>query len=186
MNDMNTEQWKEIAGFPKYEVSNMGRVRTIKAKRPVKSRLAFKDKYLKVSLGAGSAGRTKPKRVHRLVALHFVDGYKPGLHVNHKDGNRLNNRFDNLQWTTQAENNRHSYEVLGNVSPMLKGKREPFKTPSNKVTAIEQVLEFERLNKSGISSEVIGPMFGINGTTVRRYLRKLRAGKLFDSLKKVA
>ena len=48
--------------------------------------------------------------VHRLVALVFCEGYEEGLHVNHIDGNRLNNRMDNLEWCTVRENIHDSME----------------------------------------------------------------------------
>lgn len=48
------------------------------------------------------------KYVHRLVATHFVPRVDGKTIVNHKDGNKLNNRADNLEWCTQAENIAHS------------------------------------------------------------------------------
>ena len=50
---------------------------------------------------------------HTLVARAFCEGYKEGLQVNHKDGNTLNNRAENLEWVTPLENIHHSMEVLG-------------------------------------------------------------------------
>lgn len=49
--------------------------------------------------------------VHRLVAYHFVDGYQDGLVVNHKDGNKLNNEADNLEWVTRSENDLHAFKL---------------------------------------------------------------------------
>lgn len=49
--------------------------------------------------------------VHRLVASHFVKG-DTNLEVNHKDGDRTNNRSDNLEWVTRSENIQHSYDTL--------------------------------------------------------------------------
>lgn len=53
------------------------------------------------------------KAVHTLVARAFCNGYEEGLQVNHKDGNKLNNNANNLEWVTAKENVRHSIEVLG-------------------------------------------------------------------------
>ena len=58
-------------------------------------------------------GKQKGFSVHNLVARAFVKGYKKGLQVNHKDGNKLNNNASNLEWCTPLENVRHSIEVLG-------------------------------------------------------------------------
>lgn len=51
--------------------------------------------------------------VHTLVARAFCEGYSPELTVNHKDGNKTNNKWTNLEWITGQENTRHAIEVLG-------------------------------------------------------------------------
>ena len=50
---------------------------------------------------------------HKQVALAFCPGWKEGLQVNHKDGNKHNNRATNLEWVTASENVRHDRYVLG-------------------------------------------------------------------------
>ena len=103
------EIWKDIEGYEgKYQVSNLGRVkslsRIINGKRhkthyitPVHSR-----NYRLARLFDN--GKVKLVGIHRLVAMAFVDGYKPGLVVNHKDENPLNNTPDNLEWVTPYYN----------------------------------------------------------------------------------
>jgi hypothetical protein len=65
--------------------------------------------YLKYSL------RHKNKRyeflAHRLVAEYFISNPKKLPIVNHKDGNKLNNNIDNLEWVTVSENNYHAYNI---------------------------------------------------------------------------
>lgn len=51
--------------------------------------------------------------VHTAVARAFCDGYSEEKQVNHKDGNKRNNDYSNLEWITHKENIRHSIEVLG-------------------------------------------------------------------------
>lgn len=60
--------------------------------------------------------------VHRLVAETFVENKYPDIrkHINHKDGNKLNNHFSNLEWCTNAENLKHAWETglnTGNKNP---------------------------------------------------------------------
>lgn len=85
---MDEEIWKDIKGYPKYEVSNLGRVRN-KRGRVIRCRLRD-DGYVDVGLSCRSVSRHH--LMHRLVADAFLDGQK----VSHKDGNHSNNRLDNL------------------------------------------------------------------------------------------
>lgn len=101
------EIWKDITGYEGlYQVSNLGNVRSLDywrrggVKNLVPKRMG---QYLGVGLCNGGK---KPKYhyVHRLVALHFVDGYADGLTVNHLNENKMDNRAKNLEWCTQKEN----------------------------------------------------------------------------------
>ena len=56
-----------------------------------------KDGYVQVGL-------SKPALVHRLIAFHFISGFKEGLEVDHIDDNRSNNRIENLQWLSKKNN----------------------------------------------------------------------------------
>lgn len=54
---------------------------------------------------------------HRLVALHFIENPNEYKEVNHKDGNKVNNHFSNLEWCTRKQNQQHMRNVLGVKSP---------------------------------------------------------------------
>lgn len=117
---MMEEIWKDIKGYEgRYQVSNMGRVRSIdrvivdNIGRPhpfkgvlIKPRLNKKDGYLRVGLRHGKDNR-KHYRVNRLVALHFCTGYKDGLDVNHINEIKTDNRAENLEWCTRKQNINH-------------------------------------------------------------------------------
>ena len=114
-----SEVWKPIKGYEGiYEVSDLGRVRSLprpKTSRNASGEYTFTTKpkilrtftqrggYQRVSLGKGK--NKKAFMVHRLVGMAFVPGYREGLFINHKDENPHNNRADNLEWVTTAENN---------------------------------------------------------------------------------
>ena len=65
--------------------------------------------YLEVSFWVNNKG--KHKRVHRLVADAFCEKRAECEEVNHKDGNKLNNAADNLEWCTKSENMIHAYKL---------------------------------------------------------------------------
>lgn len=110
------EEWKDIKGYEGiYQVSSYGRVRSLdriverkgKGDFFIKGRVLTQSDdtngYMKVSLTKHDQKRTF--KVHRLVAIHFLDNPNNLPCVNHKDENKLNNNVDNLEWCTKAYNN---------------------------------------------------------------------------------
>lgn len=104
------EQWKPIEGTDgKYEVSNLGHVRT-NGKRPglltlTKQKSGYRYAMIEID------GKSCNRRVHRLVAQHFLPNPDNMKEVNHKDGNKDNNRADNLEWCTRSHNVKHSFDT---------------------------------------------------------------------------
>jgi len=91
----NIEKYEGI-----YNISNTGIVGSIKRLRALK--FDNSSGYSRVIL---QKNKTKERfLVHRLVDLHFVDGYFNGAIVNHIDGNKLNNHYSNLEWCNQSHN----------------------------------------------------------------------------------
>jgi hypothetical protein len=107
---MNTEIeiWKDVPNYENYQVSNLGRVKSLSYRR------SCEEKTLKYSISKCGYkgvvlckfGKTKSFKIHKLVAMAFLNhkpcGYE--LVVNHKDFNKLNNRLDNLEIVTTREN----------------------------------------------------------------------------------
>lgn len=125
------EIWKDIPRFEGiYQASNLGNIRTCENKttytakhgiRHWKQRtLKFKpsttnNKKLKQGMGyrvdLWKNGKNKSYLVARLIATTFLDDLiKTKMTVNHKDGNRLNNNINNLEWLSLADNIRHGFE----------------------------------------------------------------------------
>lgn len=105
-----------------YVVSSHGRVASLNRTQKDKNGRAVRYKgkmlipqpnssgYLRVRLKRGGAEETV--FVHRLVALHFVENHNPDCYsvVHHLDSDHLNNRADNLEWTTIGGNNKYAIE----------------------------------------------------------------------------
>src|SRR5688572_16953256 len=109
---MTDEMWLPVVGFEgRYEVSNRGQVRRLsrdKRKRIgpyislTPTRIA--TGYLVVGLGMGPGKRPRNHLVHGLVARAFIGSPLPDQVINHKDFDTTNNRVENLEWVTPAEN----------------------------------------------------------------------------------
>ena len=115
------EEWKDIPGYKGiYQASNLGMIRTAPGKitetkrhgerhwqtRTLKTRGKQASGY-RASLWKD--GKPKDYLVARLVAMTWVDGYQEGMTVNHKNGNRFDNRIENLEWMTLGDNIRHGF-----------------------------------------------------------------------------
>lgn len=121
-----SEEWKQSQFDSGYEVSSLGRVRSkdrmvsqkecgrasgyerLLSGRQIKPFISKKTGYVQVNF----SGKSRHS-VHRLVAMEFCEGYQDGLIVNHKNGDRSDNRAENLEWVTAAKNNAHAFRELG-------------------------------------------------------------------------
>lgn len=110
-NDKIKEIWIPIKNYEKfYEISNLGRVRSYINN---KWGLSKKPKILKGLIGKHYKTvclKGKTFYIHRLVAEHFIPNTNNFTDVNHKDGNKLNNSVNNLEWCTHEQNMKHAKE----------------------------------------------------------------------------
>jgi len=102
------ESMKKVDGFENYSVTRLGQVWSHNRNlwlRPGKSGKG----YFQVVLHKD--GKPHAKFVHRLVGLAYIENPDNKPDINHKDGNRLNNHFTNLEWVTKSENTQHAYDM---------------------------------------------------------------------------
>ena len=119
---------------PKYEVSNMGRLRTT-TKSAVKYRTGSLAKYphtTYIKVGLSHKGKSFTTHMHRLVAEAFIPNPDNKPFVNHKDKDGTNNSVDNLEWVTHSENMLHS---AATKSPSVKAAHEKKRIESISATA---------------------------------------------------
>jgi hypothetical protein len=105
------EEWRDIPGYEDYQVSSLGRVKSLKyGKEHILKSIIVRSGYLSVNLYAN--GKARLTSIHRIVAKVFIPNPKRKPEVNHKDGNKKNNILGNLEWVTKSENQKHAYEKL--------------------------------------------------------------------------
>ena len=108
------EIWKDINGYEgKYQVSNLGNVKSLNYKGGQKERLLKQhnhaDGYLRVGLCKN--GKQRLYLTHRLVAIAFIGNYANYSEVNHKDENKQNNNANNLEWCNRAYNMNYGTQI---------------------------------------------------------------------------
>lgn len=157
-----TVEWREIN--PDYIVSSDGQVGSRRKSGRLKMmKPNARGGYLAVYL-SNDNGRTR-RCVHHLVAEQFLPP-KPSPHhqINHKDGDKTNNRADNLEWVTPSENALHRYNVLGK-----KAKRGEAHSQA-KITEA-QAGEIRARCSAGELQKVVATDYGITRQSVGRIAR---------------
>ena len=103
--------WQILKENNKYEISDTGLVRRLTTKRVLTGCITSGYRSVKLTFDNSKQQRFY---VHRLVAEHFISNPDPKnkTFVNHKDGNKLNNNVENLEWVSPRENNLHYYQII--------------------------------------------------------------------------
>jgi len=135
------EIWLTVKNYPLYQVSSFGNIKRIlrdlycghKGSKPqslqekiLKPFLSFDYKRIRLYHNF----KHKDFSIHRLVAEHFINNPKNLAEVNHKDGNKLNNNKENLEWVSRSGNQKHAFKLGLNQSGLINGKNTRFKKGS--------------------------------------------------------
>jgi hypothetical protein len=122
------EVWKDVPGYEgMYQASNTGKIksltRIVNSSYGSKMRITGKIKKLcqkpngYVYVGLSKNGETRSYRVHRLIAMAFIENKSNLSDVNHKNGKKNDNRLSNLEWCSPSQNSIHAYEMNLRKSP---------------------------------------------------------------------
>jgi hypothetical protein len=126
INNHTIERWRDVPGYEKlYQVSDMGRVRSLGADKNHKGKILkgrIVNKYGHLSVQLCKKCKARSFLIHRLVLLAFVGPCPDGMECRHLDGNHQNNKLKNLKWGTSSENRRDA---------MKHGTWRPVKGPDN-------------------------------------------------------
>lgn len=141
-------EWREVAGYEGlYLVSDDGFVKNEISGEILKMYISPTG-YARVSLSG------KVVSLHRIVANAFIPNLENKPCVNHKDGNKLNNSVNNLEWCSHSENERHSYRVLGKkISPELHRKMIEAHTEATRKSVTQCTLEGAKIRTFSSTAE---------------------------------
>ena len=118
---MKKEYWKPVVGYEEhYQVSNFGRVKSIKFGKEIILKQHIRGGYYSVVLSKN--GIVKRYSVHRLVAQAFIDNSDNLPQINHKDEDKTNNNVDNLEWCDSEYNNNYGTRNKRVSEKMTNGK----------------------------------------------------------------
>ena len=151
------EVWKNIDGYEgKYQISNLGRVKSLQRwsgtkyynrEQILNNYVNKKNGYVYVYLTKNN--KSKNIRLHKIVADAFIPNPNNLPQINHKDGNKQNNCFENLEWCSCSYNIKDMYR--------RHGKYENDKIIIDKYKALK-------------SCSKVGKLFGLSGENIRQIL----------------
>ena len=160
-------EYFKIANLEGFEISKSGIIRNCNTLK-IKSQYISSTGYYMISVSKNN--KSKPYRVHRLLAETFIPTKDGCIFVNHIDGNKTNNSLDNLEWCTHLENMKHAFRTgLANNLNEKNGMSKLNRT---------DVIEIKKLLNNGISQYKISKMFNVS----RSAILKIKLGKTWSNI----
>jgi len=168
IEDLEGEVWKPIKDYEGlYEISNMGRVKSLS--RKTKTKILTKDKIMKTKKGGGGYIQAKLSKkskiyspiVSRLVAEAFCEKPHYANVVNHIDSVRHNNIWTNLEWVTHSQNMKHAFKCGHHTQ---KGEKNNMAKLNMEI--VKEIRKYAEEN-SHLSQRQIAEKFGLKRENVK-------------------
>lgn len=159
-----TELWRDIPGYEDRQASTAGRIRKVSTGEIVTPYTNKGYQFITLRIIEGRYIDTVPRTVHYLAMLTFVGERPDGMHINHKNGIKTDNRVENLEYCTPAENSRHAADVLKRFSGITRR--------GGKLTT-EQVREIrQRYANGGETHNSLAKAFGVSKCSINEILQR--------------
>ena len=173
------EEWKDVKGWKGfYQISNLGQVKSLARKITHKNGLitSVSEKILNpVKDGKGYlmvrfslCHKSTMMKVHRLVALHFINNQEDKPQVNHIDGNKEHNQYFNLEWCTCLENSQHAFK---------NGLMQRGESRSDAKLSNDQILEIRTIYIKGdkcFGAKPLARKYGVSGMHIRNVINNIK------------
>jgi ribosome-binding protein aMBF1 (putative translation factor) len=159
--------WKDIPDYEGiYKISNTGIVKRYNTNKIIKQDISYNG-YSRSPLSKET--KTKKFLTHRLVMFTFKpEEHFEGAEVNHRNGIKTDNRLENLEWCTHAENKKHAF--ITGLTFMKKGEDSPTSKINQKIANIIKLAHKQNYFKQ----KELADIFGLSKTTVNFIIHNKR------------
>ena len=165
-----TEIWKDIEGYEGlYQASSFGRIKAIKVRDFFRKKCLNDDGYHTVRLCKN--GQCKTLNWHRIIAKVFIKNLENKPEVNHKDGDKLNNRIENLEWCTRKENIQHMFDT---------GLRNHKGVNNSNTSLTEKDVLFIRENRGVMTQKELCKIFSLKRIAISRIQRGITWSHIYN------
>lgn len=161
-----------ITGYPNYYCTPNGKIISHRRVKPIILKPKVdRDGYLSVVLYSLPNVRHY-LQAHQIIAISFLSPRPDGMCVNHKNGDKQDNRVENLEWLTPADNERHARKILGKRCLGEKASQSKLKT--------DDVQKIKKLLKTKLTQQKIADIMGVSQSQIGRIYRGVNWGHVID------